>query len=293
MVTNGPDEDVKERTQSLETRIRDAYHRLPSSERKIADLILDFPGDVAAYSATEIAELANASKAAATRLFKRLGFASFEEARRLAREAKDWGSPLYLQTKTATRSRSGVDLSEYLRDEIAAIEQTMAQIDPGRLDEIVDALVSADRVWMLGHRNSHFLASYARWQFIQFRGGVFLLPQSGETLAEYIADFRKDDLVVVLGFRRRVKGLRKVIKLASDSGASVLLLTDPTARRIPDFATWTLRCHVSSQFVFDSCASSLSVLRLLAVKAVERAGRKGRQYLEQIEMFHEDLNEFD
>lgn len=286
-------EDPRQRTQSLETRIRDAYHLLPSSERKIADLILDFPGDVAAYSATEIAELASASKAAATRLFKRLGFASFEEARRLAREAKDWGSPLYLQSKTAARSEPGVELTEYLRDEISAIEQTAGQIDPDRLNEIVDALVSADRVWMLGHRNSHFLASYARWQFIQFRGGVFLLPQSGETLAEYLADFRKGDLVVVLGFRRRVKGLRKVIKLASDSGASVLLLTDPTARRIPDFATWTLRCHVSSQFVFDSYAAALSILRLLAVKAVERAGRKGRQYLEQIEMYHEDLNEFD
>ena len=43
---------------SFEARIRDQYARLPKSERKIADLILEFPGEVAAYSATELADLA-------------------------------------------------------------------------------------------------------------------------------------------------------------------------------------------------------------------------------------------
>ncbi|MDH3379196.1 MAG: MurR/RpiR family transcriptional regulator, partial [Gammaproteobacteria bacterium] len=56
---------------SFESRIREQYDALPASERKIADLILEFPGDVAAYSATELAALANSSKAAITRLIRR------------------------------------------------------------------------------------------------------------------------------------------------------------------------------------------------------------------------------
>ena len=55
------------------SRIRVHYQSLPPSERKLADLILDFPGDIAGYSATELAHLAGVSKAAATRLFQRLG----------------------------------------------------------------------------------------------------------------------------------------------------------------------------------------------------------------------------
>ncbi|HIF10610.1 MAG TPA: hypothetical protein EYQ81_12775, partial [Sneathiellales bacterium] len=39
----------------LQTRIQQHYGELPESERKIAVLILDFPGEIAAYSATELA----------------------------------------------------------------------------------------------------------------------------------------------------------------------------------------------------------------------------------------------
>ena len=55
---------------------------MPESERRIADLILEFPGEIAAYSATELAKISGGSKAAVTRLVQRLGFASFDEARR-------------------------------------------------------------------------------------------------------------------------------------------------------------------------------------------------------------------
>ena len=49
---------------STVARIRVHYQGLPPSERKLADLILDFPGDIAGYSATELADLAGVSNAA-------------------------------------------------------------------------------------------------------------------------------------------------------------------------------------------------------------------------------------
>jgi hypothetical protein len=71
----------RSKPRSLAARIQVQYASLPGSERKVADLILDFPGEIAAYSDTELAELAGASKAAVTRLIRRLGYASFEQAR--------------------------------------------------------------------------------------------------------------------------------------------------------------------------------------------------------------------
>ena len=68
---------ITKRPKSLEARIRKFYDLLPESERRIADFILDFPGEIAAYSATELSQFSGGSKAAMTRLVHRLGFRKF------------------------------------------------------------------------------------------------------------------------------------------------------------------------------------------------------------------------
>src|SRR5690606_22797890 len=102
---------ARQATDSLERLIRSSYHDLPDSQRRIADLILESPGEIAAFSATELAALAGSSKAAVTRLVQRLGFKNYEAARRAARDAQNWGSPLYLMS----RARGKTSFSERVR----------------------------------------------------------------------------------------------------------------------------------------------------------------------------------
>ena len=279
---------------SLESRIHKAYSRLPESERKLADLILDFPGNVAAYSATELSQLAGVSKAAATRLFKRLGFRTFEEARRLARDTKDWGSPLYLDAASSDKPDPKSDLQAYLEDEIRSLRATFEGIDSEALDEIVDALIAARRVWLVGYRGSQSIAAYGRLQFIQqFRHDVMLLPSAGETLAEHLGGLEPNDLLIVIGMRRRVRGLGKIMSLAVESGCPILYLTDPTAKVTTRRATWTLTCHVSSSFLFDSYTAPFSLLRFLSIEAFRKSGKRARAHIERIEHYHEGLGDFE
>lgn len=278
---------------SLEARVRAAYEEMPGSERKIADLILDAPGDVAGYSATELAALAGTSKAAASRFFKRLGFRNFGEARQLARARQTWGSPLYLDRSPAPEADATRELSSYLEDELALLRRSFGTFDPAQLDAIAATLATARRVWLVGFRNSHFVAGYARWQFIQFRPDVHLLPRTGETLAEQLANVGPDDLVILVGIRRRVAGFRRMLETCVERGARVLYVTDPTARAESARATWTLVCQVESAYLFDSYAAPLGLLRFLAIKAYRKTGRAGHEHLEAVERLHDRLDEFD
>ena len=94
-------------TSSLLGRVRDQLHELPPTERRLADLILDFPGELASYSASELAALANVSNATVSRFIRRLGYDNYDEARRQAREEKRSGSPLFLAVVKPARRRSG------------------------------------------------------------------------------------------------------------------------------------------------------------------------------------------
>jgi DNA-binding MurR/RpiR family transcriptional regulator len=282
-------EVVGKEGKSLVNRVHAAYAALPSGERKVADLVLDFPGELAAYTASELAGLAEVSNATVTRFFKRLGYDSFDEARRSARRAREWGSPLFLTSKATESEPIGSDLIKRFAEEDA----TFAALDPEVLNEATDALARAKRLFFLGFRNSSYAAGYARWQFVQFRSDVHMLTGGAESLAERIADLGPGDLLVLVGVRRLVAKLRRYAEAAHAAGADILLLTDPSARITPAYARWTIICTVENPHVLDSYAGVMGILRLLVVETMHKLGRDGRERLQRIETLHESLGEFD
>ncbi len=81
-------------TDTLSARIKQALDQLPKAEKQLAGMILQSPGQMASYSASEMARMAGVSNATMSRLVQRLGYDSYEQMRRLAREGMRCGSPL-------------------------------------------------------------------------------------------------------------------------------------------------------------------------------------------------------
>jgi DNA-binding MurR/RpiR family transcriptional regulator len=282
---------ITKRPKSLEARIRKFYDFLPESERRIADFILDFPGEIAAYSATELSQFSGGSKAAMTRLVHRLGFENFEEARRTARDARVWGSPMYLMTKDPQPDSFRERLKSHLEQDVTALHRIFDALNEDQFTAIVERICAVKRVWLLGYRNSHYLAGYFRWQLIQVRGDVHVLPGGGETLAEHLSDITPDDLLIVVGFRRRTFEVRQVLGWAGRKKVPSLLIADPTMSGDTE-ATWTIRCETRGADIFDRYAGVMSLFHFLSMGVVAKAGGRGRKRLAKIEELHEDLIQF-
>ncbi len=282
---------ITKRPKSLEARIRKFYDLLPESERRIADFILDFPGEIAAYSATELSQFSGGSKAAMTRLVHRLGFENFEEARRTARDARVWGSPMYLMTKDPQPDSFRERLKSHLEQDVTALHRIFDALNEDQFTAIVERICAVKRVWLLGYRNSHYLAGYFRWQLIQVRGDVHVLPGGGETLAEHLSDITPDDLLIVVGFRRRTFEVRQVLGWAGRKKVPSLLIADPTMSGDTE-ATWTIRCETRGADIFDRYAGVMSLFHFLSMGVVAKAGGRGRKRLAKIEELHEDLIQF-
>ena len=281
---------LKHRTRSLAARIYDSYPHLPNAERKLADVILACADDIAAYSATELAAQAGVSKAAASRLFRRLGFRNYAEARRNARESRRSGSARARPTMQNPDQASAADLDSYVQGEQALLAKTFEQLDPAQIDRVVERLVAARRVWVLGFRSANFLAGYFRLRLLQVRPDVSLLAGTGETLAERLADCGASDLLVAIGSRRPVKRWSEVLRRLRAARVPILHIGDNGARRTPALATWSIRCEVG-QGAHDSAVGMLSVLHYLAIEAMRRAGPEGQRRLQSIARYHDLLGE--
>ena len=66
-------------------RIRTALADLQPAERRLGTFLLDFPGDMASYDAQELARLSDVSKATVSRFIRKIGYDSYDAARRAVR----------------------------------------------------------------------------------------------------------------------------------------------------------------------------------------------------------------
>jgi DNA-binding MurR/RpiR family transcriptional regulator len=281
-------------TSTLEIRIRNYYDALPASERKVGDLIMDFPGQIASYSATELADLAGASKAAVTRLCHRLGYDGFEAMRRAARAGQQAGSPLFLLSQDRNDGDFATLADRHRQQDAALLSQALDGLDGETFAASIAAIGRARRVFIIGWRNSGYLAGYLRWQLIQVRDNVHLLPQAGETLGETLAELTAKDMVIMFGFRRRVSALPKTMAQVAEKSAAILYFTDRDAALdgAAGLADWTVRCPIRCADAFDRYAGVMSLLHFYAMGLMGKMGAKGRARLAAIEQSHEALHEF-
>ena len=268
--------------------IHDQYEKLPLGERKIADVLLEIQEEVASYSATELAARAGVSKATATRLVRRLGFDDYLQMRQQAREAKRAGSPLAALPGLIGRRGS---LGAHLEHDVACLIETLEGMSSESIRRAIDILTAAERVWVVGFRNSHVLAFYGRELLVQVKPDVRLLPTPGQTIAEELSALTDGDAVLMLGFRRRPPIIAKILRAAVEADAPVVLLADHSLGSIDKLAAVTLRCISRGSSLFNSYVAPVSLLNFICAGVATAMGEVAQMRFRRTEQLHEELSE--
>jgi DNA-binding MurR/RpiR family transcriptional regulator len=272
---------------SFVKRVQGVLHNLPEAERRVGEFTLDFPGDLASYTAFELAELAGVSNATVSRFVRRLGYRDFNAARRSVRAEQGKGSPLLLEAK----GRAGANTAAaHLRHGHANLDSTFGRISETLIDDIVCALVGARTLWIAGYRSSQAFAFYFRWQVFQFLPRSYLLPGPGETVGEYIASIEKNDCLVAFGLRRRVPMLHELVTHAGHVGAKVLYVGDHLVADVPH-VDWLLRCDTRAPGALDNHVAVVALCDLLVTRVFCALGKRGRERLLAVEAAHEAVGE--
>ncbi|WP_341869255.1 MurR/RpiR family transcriptional regulator [Paraburkholderia unamae] len=269
-------------------RIRSQMNDLPATERRLAEFVLDFPGDLASYTGAELADLAGVSRATVSRFVRRLGYPNYEEARRHVRDEKQEGAALLLSAATTKASKNA--LEAHASQGAANLTGTFGRLSNAQIDAIAKAIVDARQVLVFGFRSSQPFASYFRWQILQVVERVIALPGPGETIGEHLASIEARDVVIVFGLRRRVPQTDAILDYAASANAKSLYIADQLA---PEHAgvTWSINCDTAAPGPLDNHVAVLGLCGLLATKVLEHAGDRGRKRLSAIESAHDHMDE--
>ncbi|WP_180902006.1 MurR/RpiR family transcriptional regulator [Martelella soudanensis] len=270
------------------TRVRNQLADMHPAERRLAEFVLTFPGEIASYSASELARLANVSNATISRFIQRLGYVNYDDARRRVRAEKEGGAAIFLGATNADTPDQR--LASHLEQAQANLNRTFATISMPEIDAVATAMIEARRVWITGFRTGQPFASYLRWQTLQAIDQVYLFPGPGETLAEYLTSIEAGDVLILFGLKRRTASFGALLKQVVRSKAKILLISDESLERRSD-VDWHVQCQTPAPGPLFNHAAVLAYCHVLATRVVELSGKPGRKRLSAIEVAHDLLDE--
>jgi DNA-binding MurR/RpiR family transcriptional regulator len=276
--------------QQLDERLRACFNELSPQEQRVASFIMDHFDDLVSYNSAELARLSGVSKATVSRLFRHLGYERFKDMRDELRTLRQSGMPL---TGDRDAVQGNTLLARHYKQEMANLTQWVNALDASLFAEVIAALASAKKVFILGLRNSAPVALHLRQQLMQSRGNVGLIPQPGQTLAEELVDITPEDLVIVVAFRRRPRVIRPLLEALQTQQTQVLVLSEPQATAIRTRCRWHLAAPLDSVSAFDSYSSAMSLVNLLANALLHSTLSEGRQRIHRIADLYDTLDELE
>ena len=272
-----------QRPRSLEARIYAIYSDLSPAEKRLADVLLQYQMDLPSYTAGELAEKAQVSKATAARLIRTLGYKTYPDAKRQIRKDQDWGSPQAgLADKEELQSQS-VSIARTMQMDLDNIRTTVEGLPEKVLADVSDAIVRARRVWIMGLRSGYGLAHQAAHYFTLMKDDVQVLPAGGASYSHEIASIAKGDVMLVIAFRRRPRLLPTIIREARAAGAITILITDLSALASAKAANHVLRCRCQSPSPFNSFVAALTIINYLAWNVATAMGPDSLARYEKID----------
>ena len=190
---------------TIEIRIQEKHNTLSKSERIVATAVLLHKRDLMQYSMDDLPHLTGVSKTTIARFFKTLGYSSYREARYEDGLPNVWAaSPLNVLTAYERADKIDPNLVNHMQLEVSNLSRTTEEIDPELINETIQCLIEAPRIWVLGLRGQYPLALLAQVMFCGFSDDNRVIPASRD-IAMDIRPMRRGDLLVAIGSRRRTK----------------------------------------------------------------------------------------
>jgi DNA-binding MurR/RpiR family transcriptional regulator len=293
MQRTSPLASFDDRSQAIEQLIRSRYEGLSPTDRKLSDIVVERRRDLLAYTATELAQLAGVSKASAARYFKRLGYQDFNDFRAKVRAGLSPESPLSNLESVTRAGDPHPGFASHVAVDARNLAQTLERLNPDDMNRALALLQSARRLWVAGYRNGYATAFYAQALFSHAKLNVALVNEAAANSADILAEVQPGDVLFAIDFRRRTRILSKVIQVARELGATVVLLTYEPLSDLAAQADLVLTCSTEGSAIFDSYVAAMSIVNYLATELVRQAQPGSRKRMQRIEDVHKLLDDLD
>jgi DNA-binding MurR/RpiR family transcriptional regulator len=273
----------------------ESLFRLGNRTTDVLAGMLASPRHSAVYSITQLADEFGVHPSTLTRLAKSLGYRGFSDLQAVFRRHIAHASHFYSEQAgrlhhSAPAERESLQIAARVaQDETGNIAGMLNGLDPTTLESVVEMLIEAPRVRVLGGRQASAIASYLAYGLGMLRNDVSVLVSGVQGSAQALAQLQPDDLLVVCGCSPHTRHTVVCARVARECGVKVIALTDNHASPLAASAHRALFAPTAGTFFGNSMAAMLVLVEALGTLVAEHMGDAAVAALEYREAMIDQL----
>ncbi len=252
--------------------IRANLETFSKAQKRIAQYILNDADKAAFLTAKRLGEITQVSESTVVRFAAELGYQGYPGMQRALQELVRGRLTSVQRIRASQEQIVGTDMvSEVMQRDMNSIHAAIERVDRKEFNRVVDMLLHAERIYILGVRSSSFLAGYLNFYLhLIFKNVVFVQNSAAGEIYEQLVHIGPGDILIGISFPRYSIMAVNAIQYAHDRGADVIAITDSTISPLCQWASAALLVRSDMISFVDSMAAPLSLLNALIVELGRR-----------------------
>ncbi len=246
--------------------IRTGMDGFSKGQKRIANYILSDYDKASTMTACRLGQIAQVSESTVVRFASQLGYDGYPAMQKALQELVR-GKLTSLQRIEASGDQinNGDIAGSVMQQDMDTLRSTIDSVDRGEFDRVVQKLVKARRIYILGVRSSAFLAGYLNFYFHVIFENVTLVQSAAGEIFDQMLRIGPGDVLLAISFPRYSKMTMSAVRFARDRGAEVIAVTDSKMSPLYTLASASLLVHCQMISFVDSMAAPVSLLNALIV----------------------------
>ena len=265
--------------------IRSRTDSFSRGQKRIADYILMNYDKAAFMTAGHLGRKAQVSESTVVRFASQLGYDGYPNMQRALQELVR-GKLTSLQRIQVSRDQMQEQdvLTGVMQRDMNSIHTAIEQIDRKEFQRVVELLLNAQHIYILGVRSSSFLAGYLNFYFhLLFKNVIYVQNTAAGEIYEQMIHIGPGDVMVGISFPRYSNMGIHAMQLAHDRGADVIAITDSQMSPLYSLATAALLVRCEALSYVDSLAAPLSLMNALILAVGQRKREEVSQVFAEME----------
>jgi DNA-binding MurR/RpiR family transcriptional regulator len=259
---------------------------LTPTERRIAEAVLAEPTLLAFGTVSDLAGRVGTSRPSIVRFAHKLGFKGYSTLQQhvrsdLSHRLSRPSERIRIDGKTAPPARDVIN---------GAIASVLDALEDGRIAELAEPVVRAEKVWILSGETSQAGAHALHSGLSMVRPGVRSLEE--HSFGAGLSDAGPCDAVVVFDFFRYRRQVATATRIFADAGVAIVAITDsPLSPLVESADTW---CQIEIPAIgpFDSSAPVVFMCELLVAQVAQELQDDATNRIDRIEALWEETEAF-
>lgn len=282
-------------TNNILVTIQENMPTFSKGQKLIARYILTSYDKAAFMTASKLGKTVNVSESTVVRFAAELGFDGYPSMQKCLQEMIR-NKLTSVQRIEISRDRLGSQDVMYtvMQSDIEKIRMTVEETDRKSFDDAVNAIVRANRIFILGIRSASALADFMSYYFRFMFDYVMLVETSTMSeVYEQVMKVHEGDVFIGMSFPRYSKRTVKAMQYAKSRGATVIAITDSETSPLTASADVALLAKSDMASFVDSLVAPLSLVNALIVAVSNQRREQLEENLSVLEQIWDEYEVYE